>query len=176
MAVGRSSKAKIIFCSLVALYLIYILLIATARVQKSSFDIPTYFKSLSKRRYASYVRRRAKAFGGSKSLYYSNTTADTHFSLLKLSGNVELNPGLVSTQLKQSSTTDKCKSCDKAVKRNQNVVHCSSCFGVFHKKCTALDIRDLKRLEVDVATTWQYGGCVFPYFSDSFFVDEINWS
>ena len=114
MAVGRSSKAKIICCPLVALYLIYILLIATARVQKSSFDIPTYFKSLSERSYASYVRCRAKAFGGSKSLYYNNPTAATHFSLLKLSGNVELNPDHVSTQLKHYITTDRCKSCDKA--------------------------------------------------------------
>ena len=120
------------------------------------------------------MRRRAKAFGGSKSLCYSNTTAATHFSLLKLSGKVELNSGQLSTQLKQCSTRNRCKSCDKALKRNQNAVHCSSCFGVFHKNCTALHIGGLKHLEVNVATTWQCGGCAFPYFSHSFFVNEIN--
>ena len=40
-----------------------------------------------------YSRNRSKAYFGLRSPYYSNTTATTQYALLKLSGNVESNPG-----------------------------------------------------------------------------------
>ena len=51
------------------------------------FDIPV--RMLTQR----WSRVRSKAFYGRRKVYYSNSTATAQFELLKLSGNIELNPG-----------------------------------------------------------------------------------
>ena len=88
-----------------------------------------------------YIRSRKKAYSGRRALYYSNSTATTQLLLLKLSGNVESNPGPQGSDNNSSKTL--CAYCAKAIRRNQNGVRCSTCLAVFHNKCTKMRKNEL---------------------------------
>ena len=78
-----------------------------------------------------YARSRRKSYFVQRTLYYGNSTATTQFLLLKLSGNVESNPGPQGSLYNSSKTL--CACCAKAMRRNQNGVRCSSCSALFGK-------------------------------------------
>ena len=72
-----------------------------------------------------YMRRSKKAYLGRRALYYSNSTATTQLLLLKLSGNVESNPGPQGPQGSfNNSSKTLCSNCAKTMRRNQNGVRC----------------------------------------------------
>ena len=77
--------------------------------------------------------RRWIAFGG-KHLYYPNSLST--FRLLKLSGDIEINPGPSRPPTGRNQRWKyPCGECLKPVKNNQNGVLCGSCSQWFHVKC-----------------------------------------
>ncbi|PFX30129.1 hypothetical protein AWC38_SpisGene5115 [Stylophora pistillata] len=117
-----------------------------------------------------YMRSSKKANLGRRALYYSNSTATTQLLLLKLSGNVESNPGPQGPQGGfNSSSKTLCSYCAKTMRRNQNGVRCSSCPAVFNIKCTKMSKNELSCYRRK--GTWYCFSCTMPQFSDGFFDD-----
>lgn len=121
--------------------------------------------------FQNYVRSRAKAYSGLRCLYYSNTTATTQFALLKLSGNVEVNPGPSEAE----SGKVVCLVCKNTLRKNHNGIKCSSCSGMSHAKCSGLSTKAL-RCYREFHASWYCTACTLPQFSDSFFEESSDTS
>ena len=93
-----------------------------------------------------YETPRKKAFAGQQVSYYNDSSATTQFQLLKLSGNVHLNPGPKSNgpSSRTASVGVKCSSCARSFRSNQNGVQCSSCYARFHIKCSSMTSHELR--------------------------------
>lgn len=112
---------------------------------------------------------RTKAYFGWRNWYYSNSIAMTRFLLLKLSGNVESNPG--PQRSLQDSSKILCACCAKAMRGKQNGVRCSSCSALFRNKCTKMSRKELCNYRNE--GFWICFSCSMPKFSDSF-LDELS--
>ena len=132
---------------------------------------------LLKRRYLlrPYETPRKKAFAGQRVSYYNNSSATTQFQLLKLSGNVHLNPGPKSNgpSSRTASVGDKCSSCARCLRSNQNGVQCSSCHARFHIKCSGMTSHELRLYHRLRLPSWSCITCSLSQFSDSFFSDSL---
>ena len=82
-----------------------------------------------------YARYWVKVYHGRRIPYYSNAVATTQVLLLRLSGDVETNPG---PAMNGKSTKPQCCSCKKTLKKNQNGVRCLGCSSTFYIKCSAM--------------------------------------
>ena len=69
-----------------------------------------------------HTRSRRRSYFGQRPLHFSNSTATAQFTVLKLSEDVECNPGPQGSLENSSKTL--CACCAKAIRRNQNVVRC----------------------------------------------------
>ena len=105
-----------------------------------------------------YARSRRRSYFGLRTLYYSNSTSATQFTLLKLSGGVECNPGPQGSLENSSKTL--CACCAKAMRRNQNGVRCSSCLTLFHNKRTEMSKKELLHYRKEGA--WICFTCTMP--------------
>ena len=132
---------------------------------------------LLKRRYLlrPYETPRKKAFAGQRVSYYNNSSATTQFQLLKLSGNVHLNPGPESNgpSGRTASVGVKCSSCARSLRSNQNSVQCSSCHARFHIKCSGMTSHELRLYHRLRLPSWSCITCSLSQFSDSFFSDSL---
>ena len=79
--------------------------------------------------------------------------------LLQLSGNIELNPGLVKWP---------CILCSKPVRSNQDSVECSNCATWCHHKCKGMSLAEYNR-QSNCDDEWLCRQCVLSGFSDSLF-------
>ena len=107
-------------------------------------------------------------FFGRRHLYYSNGVATAQVLRLRLSGDVELNPGPVASRGNSTKTT--CSGCSKAIRQNQVGVYCSECTCRYHNKCTGMNRKEL--LSYRKQGSWYCYFCSLPQFSDSFFEDS----
>ena len=112
--------------------------------------------------------RRWIAFGG-KHLYYPNSLST--FRLLKLSGDIELNPGPSRPPTGRNQRWKyPCGECLKPVKNNQNGVLCASCSQWFHVKCIGMSLSMFNSFYlVHTEEEWTCTACALPSLSDSFF-------
>ena len=74
-------------------------------------------------------------------LYYANSGASCQ--ILLRGGDISVNPG---PPAKQKSA--QCEECEKTIRRNQQRVACSICFGLWHIKCAKLKLISHQRLDV----------------------------
>lgn len=96
--------------------------------------------------------------------YYNNSTAT--FCLLLKSGDIEENPGPVSTNKK--STAPRCNECEKAVAKNQMRCVCSQCFDFIHVKCAR--ISNIKEISAAIPMKWTCPRCIgslLPFYMDT---------
>lgn len=135
--------------------------------QIQPFDIPV--KVLTQR----WSRVRSKAFNGRRTLYYSNTTGITQFELLKLSGNIELNPG--PSRCDEQTIKTHCAGCSNVIRANYTGIPCTSCLNTYHGKCTNMNRKELRNYRmVSQDTSWYCTVCSLPPFSDSLFDETLH--
>ena len=82
------------------------------------------------------------------------------FSLLLLSGDLELNPGPV--------FKFPCGDCSRPCKSNQAAIQCDSCDTWYHKKCLSMNSQIFKTLS-NSSATWICCQCGLPNFSQDLF-------
>ncbi|XP_068728844.1 uncharacterized protein [Montipora capricornis] len=116
----------------------------------------------SKSRYARYW---VKVYHGRRIPYYSNAVATTQVLFLRVSDDVETNPG---PAMNDKSTKPQCCSCSKTLKKNQNGVRCLGCSSTFHIKCSAMSRKELINYRRH-GSLWYCFFCCMPQFRDSFF-------
>ncbi|XP_068697070.1 uncharacterized protein [Montipora foliosa] len=92
------------------------------------------------------------------------------YYFLRLSGDVETNPG---PAMNDKSTKPQCCSCSKTLKKNQNGVRCLGCSSTFHIKCSAMSRKELINYRRH-GSPWYCFFCCMPQFTDSFFEDSFG--
>ena len=88
------------------------------------------------------------------------------FSLLFLSGNVELNPG--------PTYKYPCGDCSRPCKCNQPAIQCDNCQVWYHKKCLQMNSKVYEAL-ANSSLTWICCQCGLPSFSSSFFDSSTSF-
>ena len=87
------------------------------------------------------------------------------FTLLIISGDVELNPGPTSAKYP-------CGVCSRPCKNNQPAIQCDSCDTWIHKKCIQITPKNWKILK-NTSISWHCLNCALPNFSSTLF-DDFN--
>ena len=107
-------------------------------------------------------------------LYYINGLAT--FRLLRLSGDIALNPGpgkLARDDVDQNCRWKyPCGECTKPVKNNQNGNLCSECSKWFHVMCIGMSVEIFRSYYLSHPDeNWLCCMCALPALSDSYFED-----
>ena len=87
------------------------------------------------------------------------------FTLLIISGDVELNSGPTSAKYP-------CGVCSRPCKNNQPAIQCDSCDTWIHKKCIQITPKNWKILK-NTSISWHCLNCALPNFSSTLF-DDFN--
>ena len=113
--------------------------------------------------FSKFTGRKRTVYSKRFTLYYSNTVASQR---VILSGNIALNLGPCRKNERTASQTInkskpkkslKCPSCEKTVQRNHKRFLCSTCFDLFHAKCTGISIHQLK---ANISHEWTCNTCI----------------
>ena len=93
----------------------------------------------------------------------------THFWLLLLAGDIELNPGPVKYP---------CTVCSRPVKSNQRGIFCDRCELWTHARCCGVDVVEYEKLGLNVNEEWLCSVCIsaeLPY-ADVSLISDANTS
>ena len=97
--------------------------------------------------------------------------ATTQYAFLKLSGDVESNPGPVEGS-NSAGTKEICTSCGRILRKNQDGVRCMGhCARTFHARCSGMSAKDLCKYPSSTQN-WYCIQCSLPQLSDSLLDDS----
>ncbi|XP_048579020.1 uncharacterized protein LOC125560735 [Nematostella vectensis] len=69
---------------------------------------------------------------------------------------------------------DPCGICQKPTRSNQRAIQCDECDMWYHTKCIAMTAQSYDRLGSDSQLAWLCNKCLFPNFSTTFLLNEMD--